>query len=74
MANYAKAEALFMRAFDNERTLVMQSYYQFAIDDFAELGLEVEANATNKVYKDTLRKYYDKDNLFYIAYTIDIVA
>ena len=57
-ANYAKAEALYMRAFDNERTLVMQSYFQFVIDDFAELGLEDEANANNKIYKNTLRKYY----------------
>lgn len=74
LANYRRAEAIFLRAGGGKPTLIMQSFFQFAIDDFAEVGLEELANEYNHKYKDTLKLFYQKDNLFYIAYTIDIVA
>lgn len=52
----------------------MQSFYQFIIDDLSELGLEELALQYNKIYKQTLKKFYKIDDVFYIAYTIDIVA
>ena len=73
-ACYEKSEAIFLRAYEGKRSLVLQSFYQFIIDDYAELAMEDEAMMYNKLYKQTLKQYYDKDNLFYIAYTIDIVA
>lgn len=71
---YRICEEIFMSSAKGERSLLMQSYYQFAIDDISELGIEAKANQLNKEYKQTLQKFYNKDNLFYIAYTIDIVA
>lgn len=52
----------------------MQSFYQFIVDDLSELGEDEKANEYNKIYKKTLQQFYNKENLFYIAYTIDIVA
>ena len=63
-----------MRANGGEHSLVMQSFYQFIIDDLSELGLEELALKYNKIYKQTLKKFYKIDDVFYIAYTIDIVA
>lgn len=73
-ACYEKSETIFIRSYEGKRSLVLQSFYQFIIDDYAELAMEEEAMAYNKLYKQTLKQYYDKDNLFFIAYTIDIVA
>lgn len=52
----------------------MQSFYQYFIDDLAELGLEEMALQYNKDYKHVLQDFYSRDDLFYIAYTVDIVA
>ncbi len=73
-ANYKRAEDIFVKAFNGKKSLVMQSFFQFVIDDLSELGSLEEAMAYNKIYKQTLKQYYDKDNLFYIAYTVDIVS
>ena len=54
VANYKVCEDIFMRAYKGERSLIMQSFYQFAVDDFAELGLEERAMELNKLYKKTL--------------------
>jgi hypothetical protein len=52
----------------------MQCFFQYYIDDLAELNLEDEANRYNKMYKKALQSYYDQTDIFYIAYTVDIVA
>eukprot|EP00347_Sterkiella_histriomuscorum_P008848 403343508 len=72
--NYNIAEEVFKRAGNNQVSLLMQSFYQFIIDDYAELELTEQAKMYNKQYKNTLKKFYSTDNIYYIAYTIDIVA
>lgn len=52
----------------------MQSFFQFVVDDLGELGVVEESLRYNRMYKKCLQKCYTKDNIFYIAYTIDIVA
>jgi hypothetical protein len=74
LADYKVSESIFLNSGGGTPTLIMQSFFQFIIDDLAELGLEEEAIRYNKLYKNTLKKYYETDDLFYIAYTIDIVA
>lgn len=74
IAHYSKACNIFMAAGKGKRTPIMQSFFQFYIDDLAELGLEKEAMVQNKLYKQTLKDFYEIDEMFYIAYTIDIVA
>ncbi len=51
---YKKSEAIYLRANNGEPSLVMQCFFQYYIDDLAELGLEEEANKYNKMYKRTL--------------------
>jgi tetratricopeptide (TPR) repeat protein len=74
IANYKRSEEIFIRSYNGERALVMQSFYQFIVDDLSELAMEEEAMRYNKLYKQTLRQFYEKDDLFFIAYTVDIVA
>lgn len=74
LEHYRVCEQIFLRANGGNSSLIMQSFFQFYIDDLSELGLEAEALKYNKLYKATLKKFYEPDNLFYIAYTIDIVA
>lgn len=71
---YKKSEGIYLRANNGKPSLVMQCFFQYYIDDLAELGFEEEALRYNKLYKKTLQSYYDRDDLFYIAYTVDIVA
>ncbi len=71
---YKKSEGMYLRENKGKPSLVMQCFFQYYIDDLAELGLEDEANKYNKIYKKTLESYYDKTDIFYIAYTVDIVA
>jgi hypothetical protein len=40
---YKICEEIFMRNANGGRSLLMQSYYQFAIDDISELGIEEKA-------------------------------
>lgn len=65
---------MYLRANNDKPSLVMQCFFQYYIDDLAELGFEEEALRYNKIYKKTLESYYERDDLFYIAYTVDIVA
>jgi len=51
---YKICEAIFMKGNKGEQSLLMQSYYQFAIDDISELGIEEKAAQLNKEYKQTL--------------------
>jgi hypothetical protein len=50
-----------MAAGKGKRTPIMQSFFQFYIDDLAELGLEKEAMVQNKLYKQTLKDFYEID-------------
>ena len=71
---YKKAEETFLRCNDGNYSLIMQSFFQFIVDDLSELGLIEESLKYNKLYKRTLKANYSQDSIFYIAYTIDIVA
>ena len=71
---YQVASDVFVRANDGKNSLIMQSYYQFLIDDFSDLNLMEECLETNRAYKKLLKREYGEENIFYIAYTIDIVA
>jgi hypothetical protein len=51
---YRKSEAIYLRANGGEYSLVMQCFFQYYIDDLAELGLEEEAIKYNKLYKKSL--------------------
>ena len=52
----------------------MQSFYQFIVDDLAELGQDLLSLEYNKKYKKLLKTNFSPDNIFYVAYTIDIVS
>jgi hypothetical protein len=54
LANYKRAESIYLNANGGNVSLIMQSFYQFIVDDLAELGLEEQAMAYNKLYKKTL--------------------
>ena len=56
---YKKAEGMYLRQNQGKPSLVMQCFFQYYIDDLAELNLEDEANRYNKIYKKALQSYYD---------------
>jgi hypothetical protein len=50
---------LYLRQNQGKPSLVMQSFFQYYIDDLADLNLEDEANRYFKIYKKALQSYYD---------------
>jgi len=71
---YQKSEQIYLRANNGRYSCLMQSFFQFVVDDLQEVGLAEEAQRYNKLYKQTLKENYSKDSIFYVAYTVDIVA
>ena len=52
----------------------MQYFYQEFIDDMTDLGLSEKAKEYNKKYKNILKACLPKESIFFVAYSIDIVA
>ena len=52
----------------------MTIYYQYALDDLKDLGYDELVEKENKEFKKELKKWFSAESIFYIAYSVDIIA